>query len=50
MASLNLDDRQLKQLELARTKLSQLCNNLASMKNTILQGDPLPAPYVNSFL
>jgi hypothetical protein len=47
--SLGLDQRQLKQLELTRTRLYQLCNNLVNLTNTLdkegAEGrSPLPDP------
>jgi mediator of RNA polymerase II transcription subunit 8 len=44
MASLNLAPEELRALESSRNRLFQLTNNLGSLRNGILNSNPLPTP------
>lgn len=43
MASLNMTNEELKQLELLRNRFAQLTSSLASLRASVLNSNPLPS-------
>lgn len=48
MATLGLDDDELKSVEQTLSRLAQLSSSIQSLKMDILKSNPLPHPYVLS--
>jgi mediator of RNA polymerase II transcription subunit 8 len=50
MASLNMAPEELKQLELLRSRFSQLTRSIQSLRQSVLNSNPLPSRSVNPVL